>query len=268
MFCEKELFVPRESRLRLFLLEKSRDFQLEYLQQIQTLDLNPYFDINQQKKDSRIKFLWKSNEIKTRFLLYFQIDSKTSEYAPFIFESNENRQNLFSWKFILGIILACMIIFLLIIVIIYLLVRQRPRRDSQYIKDNDDQRQQLNQPYLTTASPALLLPGQQRPQSAYSTTSSIVMQQIHDDTSDRETLIRSNTEKPTAPSNDIDNFYEEIKEQQQQTALALRMNSNPNLYLEPNDFQDTKPFFQGQQQQQTAQPIRDHHEVFYYECEK
>jgi len=54
------------------------------------------------------------------------------------------------------------------------------------------------------------------------------MHQMNDD----ETLI-----KPIEQvQSDIDNFYEEIKEQQQQTALVLG-----------------------------HQPIRNHHEVFYYE---
>lgn len=64
--------------------------------------------------------------------------------------------------------------------------------------------------------------------------------------------------KPTV-SNEIDNLYEEIKEQQQQNALALSRHGNVtepfNPYLEAKYFPDVK-----------SQPIRDHHEVFYYEC--
>ena len=95
------------------------------------------------------------------------------------------------------------------------------------------------------------------------------MHQINDGVSDRESLI-----KPSAPAagsrahGDIDNFYEEIKEQQQQTALALSMQGatgdTSNHYLEAK-----KPLFQGKPPpSSSSQPIRDHHEVFYYECDE
>ncbi len=49
---------------------------------------------------------------------------------------------------------------------------------------------------------------------------------MNDGLSDRETLIKPIGELPTRPNAEIDNFYEEIKEQQHQTALALGMNNN------------------------------------------
>jgi len=95
------------------------------------------------------------------------------------------------------------------------------------------------------------------------------MHQMHDGLSDRETLIKSINQIQSRPDKDIDNLYEEIKEQQHQTALALGININKgdiiNPYLEAKYFEQKKPFFQGQQ---SAQPIRDHHEVFYYECDE
>ena len=47
-----------------------------------------------------------------------------------------------------------------------------------------------------------------------------------DGPSDRETLLKPTGQHPTHSNTDIDNFYEEIKEQQHQTALALGMNNN------------------------------------------
>ena len=69
----------------------------------------------------------------------------------------------------------------------------------------------------------------------------------------------------TAQSTDIDNFYEEIKEQQQQQMnLALGNNSDTNPYLEPKSFEDRRKFFDDHK---PSPPIRDHREVFYYEYE-
>ncbi len=92
---------------------------------------------------------------------------------------------------------------------------------------------------------------------------------MHDGLSDRESLIKPIGQIQPRTDKDIDNFYEEIKEQQQQTALALGINANKgdliNPYLEAKSFEQKKSLFQGQK---SAQPIRDHHEVFYYECEE
>ena len=132
---------------------------------------------------------------------------------------------------------------------------------------------QIEQPYLDSSAATILpppsAPQSHRPHSASSTTSSIIMHQMTDGISDRESLIKPLVPPAVAPlaqsrpHGDIDNFYEEIKEQQQQTALALAMNGSKgdltNPYLEAR-----KSFFQGQS---TVPPIRDHHEVFYYECE-
>ena len=99
------------------------------------------------------------------------------------------------------------------------------------------------------------------------------MHQVNDGLCDRESLIKpaAATAQPTRTPTEIDNFYEEIKEQQQQTALALSMNGSKgdslNPYLEAKYFEQPpeQPLFQGHP---SAQAIRDHHEVFYYECAK
>jgi hypothetical protein len=67
-----------------------------------------------------------------------------------------------------------------------------------------------------------------------------------------------------ATSTNIDNFYEEIKEQQKQDNLGLGNNQDINPYLEPKLFEDRKKFFEDNK---SSQPIRDHREVFYYECD-
>lgn len=94
---------------------------------------------------------------------------------------------------------------------------------------------------------------------------------MNDGLSDRESLIKPTDQmqsRSNATNTDIDNFYEEIKEQQQQTALALGRNDSKgdliNPYLEAKCFEPKKNLFQGNN---SSQPIRDHHEVFYYECD-
>ena len=97
----------------------------------------------------------------------------------------------------------------------------------------------------------------------------MIIHQNHDGNSDRESLLHSKPAAPHPPpplgSADIDNFYEEIKEQQQQTALALSRHGNVNEpfnpYLEAKYFPDER-----RPHGAPTQPIRDHHEVFYYEC--
>ncbi len=93
---------------------------------------------------------------------------------------------------------------------------------------------------------------------------------MNDGISDQESLIKPIGQIQSRPHADIDNLYEEIKEQQHQTALALGMKGNKgdfkNSYLEAKCSQSKKSFFfQGHQ---SVPPIRDHHEVFYYECEE
>ena len=97
----------------------------------------------------------------------------------------------------------------------------------------DSKSLQVEQPYLASSSPAILPSSNgNRPHSASSTTSSIIMHQSNDGISDRESLIKPIDQLQSRPTADIDNLYEEIKEQQQQTAIALGLNGNTNPYLE------------------------------------
>jgi hypothetical protein len=76
--CKKQLFVPRESRLRLFMLEKSieysHEFNIRLLDGFRTLAVNELFDTNITKhNDEIVQFELKTNHLGGgRFLLYFQ----------------------------------------------------------------------------------------------------------------------------------------------------------------------------------------------------
>lgn len=79
--CKKQLFVPRESRLRLFMLEKSieysHEFNIRRLNGVQTLSLsrNEFFDINttNSNDDELVQFELKTNHVGGgKLLLYFQ----------------------------------------------------------------------------------------------------------------------------------------------------------------------------------------------------
>jgi hypothetical protein len=73
------------------------------------------------------------------------------------------------------------------------------------------------------------------------------MHQMNDGISDQESLIKPIGQIQSRPHADIDNLYEEIKEQQHQTALALGMKGNKgdfkNSYLEAKCSQSKKSFF-------------------------
>ncbi len=155
--------------------------------------------------------------------------------------------------------------------------RRRRAQSLQYLKSDDDHRQHLNastspsdrhpkkpiqieHPHLLSSSSAILPSpigtNHHRPNSSISILT-------NDGLSDRESLLKQ-APRTTAISTNIDNFYEEIKEQQQQANLALGNNHDTNPYLEPKSFEDRKKFFE---ENKSSQPIRDHREVFYYECE-
>ena len=112
LICKKELYIPRQSRLRLYMLEKSLEYSHELniylLNNIRTLSLNEYLDINltNSQQDEIIKFELKTNHVGGgHFLIYFQsknqiylriktnifilVDSRLSEYAPLILEPNK-----------------------------------------------------------------------------------------------------------------------------------------------------------------------------------
>lgn len=76
VICRKELFLPRQSRLRLFLLDQSRDhppeLKIHLANQIRTVSEGDFFDVNitTSKRDELLKFEWRNNP--GQFLLYFQ----------------------------------------------------------------------------------------------------------------------------------------------------------------------------------------------------
>jgi hypothetical protein len=147
--------------------------------------------------------------------------------------------------------------------------RRRRAQSLRYLKSNDDHHEHLNaslsdhhypkkpiqieHPHLLSSSPTIIssLPStnHHRPNSS----SSMIN---NDGLSDRESLLKLPS-RNNATSTNIDDFYEEIKEQQQQTNLGLGTNHDINPYLDPKSFEDHK----------SSKPIGDHREVFYYECE-
>jgi hypothetical protein len=66
--CKKQLYVPRESRLRLFMLEKSHEIHAHLLHRHQMLDLNELIDIKH-SNDETVQFELRTN---SKFLIYFQ----------------------------------------------------------------------------------------------------------------------------------------------------------------------------------------------------
>jgi hypothetical protein len=158
--------------------------------------------------------------------------------------------------------------------------RRRRARSIKYLSSDDDHRQHLNastsppdyhhhhhpptpkkpiqieHPHLLSSSTTIGT-NHHRPNSSTSTIT-------NDTLSDRESLLKQ-AHRMTAISTNIDNFYEEIKDQQQQANLALGNNSDINPYLEPKSFDDRRKFFEDNKS--SSHPIRDHREVFYYECE-
>ncbi|UJR09528.1 hypothetical protein I4U23_013765 [Adineta vaga] len=309
--CKKQLYISRQSRLRLYMLEKSleysHEFNIRLSNRIHTLAINELFGVNITKHhDELVEFELKTNHLGgARFLLYFQIDSYLSQYAPFALEPGQRfdedgyGQGKMSLKRQWGIAIGCilgLLLMLLIIAGIFAFIRiskRRRERSLKYLQSDENHHEHLNssktspdnnhhrgknlhieQPYLVSSSPAMfpLTSGNShnRPHSASSTTSSIIIHQTNDSISDRESLIKSTDLIRSHPNADIDNLYEEIKEQQQQTALALGIHNGSkseliNPYLEAKSFEQNQSNFKDSR---SSQPIRDHHEVFYYECEE
>lgn len=156
------------------------------------------------------------------------------------------------------------------------LFRRRRAQSLKYLKTDDDHRQHLNasassseyphyppkkpiqieHPHLLSSSP------HHRPHSTNSLTTNETL-------SDRESLLKQ-THHGNVRNSTSENFYEEIKDQLstyvQQTNLALgKTHPDTNLYLEPKSFEDRRKFFD---EKNSNTPIRDHREVFYYECER
>ena len=144
--------------------------------------------------------------------------------------------------------------------------RRRRAASMKYLKSDDDHRQHLNasstdyhhpqkpiqieHPHLLSSSTIIpSLPSNHRVNT---------LSGIHDGLSDRESLIQQ-LGHSYATSTNLDDFYEEIKEQHQQP-IHLDLGTNP--YLEPKSFDDRRKLFEDHR---LSQPIRDHNEVFYYE---
>ena len=124
--------------------------------------------------------------------------------------------------------------------------RRRRAQSLKYLNNQDDQRRHLNT-------------------SGHSTSKGIQIEHPHllpssminsENLSDREALLQQGI------STSLDNLYEEIKEhhhqQQQRGEMNFTLGKHPeiNPYLAPKSIDDTH----------SSQPIRDHREVFYYEC--
>lgn len=124
------------------------------------------------------------------------------------------------------------------------IARRRRARSLKYLNNQEDQRRHLNT-------------------SGHSTSKGIQIEHPHllpamihsENLSDREALLQQGI------STSLDNLYEEIKEhqqQQQREEMNFTLGKHPemNSYLAPRSIDDTR----------SSQPIRDHREVFYYEC--
>ena len=137
------------------------------------------------------------------------------------------------------------------------------------MKTEDDHRQHLN---ASTSSPDYSHYPPKKPiqiEHPHLLSSSNLTTRPHSSTtnetlSDRESLLKQ-AHHGNVLNSTIENFYEEIKEQQA-TNLALgKTHPDNNLYLEPKSFEDRRKFFDDRK---APQPIADHREVFYYECER
>ena len=152
--------------------------------------------------------------------------------------------------------------------------RRGRARSIKYLKSDDDHRQHLNastsspdyphlpkrpiqieHPHLLSSSSSIGT-NHHRPHSSTSITT-------NDTLSDRESLLKQ-AHRGNTRSTNVDNFYEEIKDQQQQANLALGNQPDPDVYLEPKSLESRRRLFEDMN---SSQPIRDHREVFYYECE-
>ena len=146
--------------------------------------------------------------------------------------------------------------------------RRRRAQSLKYLSNREDQRQHLNpsghstskgiqieHPHLlsTTATTTSAAPSSfasHRPHSSMISSENL---------SDREALLQQGT------STSLENFYEEIEEhhhhQQQREGMNLALG---NPYLESRSIEDRRKLFDDTR---SSQPIRDHREVFYYDCE-
>lgn len=87
VICRKELFLPRQSRLRIFMLDQSVEYppqlKVQLGNQIRTLAERYFVDLNitNVKRDELLKFEWNNNPSggNGQFLLYFQGTTRKRE---------------------------------------------------------------------------------------------------------------------------------------------------------------------------------------------
>lgn len=197
---------------------------------------------------------------------------------------------------ILGIVIGCLIglVLVLLLIVIGLIIirisklvsfflinikkknqdlcdflRSHRTKTIKYLKSDDDHRQHLNESVCSPDSNDHQSHQPKRPLQIEHPhlLSNINHHRINDNLSDRESLLKQPTSHIQAISTTIDNFYEEIKEQQHhhQNHLDTENNQDKNTYLEPKSFTDRKKFFEDNNNKSSQPPIRDHREVFYYE---
>lgn len=130
--------------------------------------------------------------------------------------------------------------------------RRRRAKSIKYLKSDDDHRQHLNESACSSDHQDHPPKKPIQIEHPHLLSSSSINTHHHNRTndglSDRESLLKQPI-RTSAISTNIDNFYEEIKEQQHQANLDSGNNQDINPYLVPK----------------SSQPIRDHREVFYYE---
>ncbi|CAF1246546.1 unnamed protein product [Rotaria sordida] len=256
--CIKKLYVTRESRLRLFMLEKSIEYYHELNIRLlnnepntqRTLAKNELFDTNitSQRHDEIVEI-----ELKTKhngggnFLLYFQVDSRISEYAPLVLETdrtsydNNRREKVLikrDWGVAIGSIIGIILVLLLIIIVIIIvrISKRRRTRTLKYLKPDDDHHQHLNEPTSLHDRHHPKKPIQiEHPHLLSTSPKHISSSNInHDNISDRETLLKH------PPSINI-----------------IRNTHDTNQYIEPKSFEDRKKFFDDNI---SSKPIQDHRE--------
>ena len=121
---------------------------------------------------------------------------------------------------------------------LFCFVRHRRDKDLRYLQTDDDHREHLNSSKPSPSKPLQI----EHPHLLSSTT---IPQES------RESLLKQ------ATSMNRENSYEEIQDEQRMMMIDLENQSELNAYLEPKFIDERRKLVEN--------PIRDHHEVFYYE---
>ncbi|CAF0742594.1 unnamed protein product, partial [Didymodactylos carnosus] len=285
--CKKELHIQRDARFRLFVLQKQIEYYHEFNIRLlneekaqggakRSILANELLDVN--VTNEIVQFELKTNHNGGgHFILYFQVDSRISEYAPYSLEaerrpddhnngSKQKNRGKRDFGVLVGIVAGVILVLLILIVVIaaILVSKRRRKRHLKYLHSDDDHdhdHQHLNSSSPITNNhlrplhiehPHLQEPYAPRPTSTSSASSSVIIHHVIDNT-DRESLLKPSPINHFTQSEreQADNFYEEIKEQQQQAALALAAihkdkdgTVGEQHYLEPKSFAQKKKFFE------------------------